>query len=99
MYTGQSFIRKRHVIKFADGAIYKSHFSISDAKRTSRILQRGGAKVEVDHSEDPKPQPRRDSGDAADRFLAKAMREMHATKLLDQQQKSSPGLKTLVIRK
>jgi hypothetical protein len=50
-----SYIRLQNQILNADGTLLEKFPSISQAKRRSRLLQKGGNRVTVDHSEDPKP--------------------------------------------
>lgn len=80
-FTGQAFIRKRHVMMRENGSIYQTCASIGEAKRLSRTIQGLGGKVTVDRTDDPKPAPKRDKGDAADRFIAKKIREEQAAKV------------------
>lgn len=79
------FIRRRNVLiqVYADGSQlpYRHCDSISQAKKLSRELQAKGGKVTVDHDAEPKPAPKRDKGDAADRFIARKLREEQAAKV------------------
>ena len=94
-----SFIRKRHVMYQLNGVtriMYQSCDSISLAKKLSRELQSKGHTVEVDRTDDPKPAPKRDKGDAADRFIAKKRREMQAAKVAEEQaRRKGPNTITL----
>lgn len=95
-YTGQSFVRKRHVIRMDNGAVFKSCASISEAKRLSREIQLLGGKMTVDRSDDPKPAPKRDKGDAADRFIARKTRELREQRLAEKRaEKTGPNTITL----
>lgn len=99
-YAGLSFVRKRHVMKNADGSVYRDCESISKAKKLSREIQGGGGKVSVDRTEDPQP-PRYPSkrGDAADRFIAEATRRQQAERIAqEQERKRGPDTLTLNIQ-
>lgn len=95
----QNFIRKRHVLTqvYDDGTHlqYQACDSISQAKKLSRELQAKGAKVTVDHDDDPKPKPFRQKGDAADRFIAKEIRQEQAAKVRQAQERKGPNTITL----
>lgn len=83
------YIRKRNILflvvekdgKDTGQRISEKFPSISQAKRHSRHLQGAGHKVEVDHSEDPKPKPLNferygsKQRDAARRFIDRKERE------------------------
>lgn len=91
-----NFIRKRHVLTqvYDDGTHvqYKACDSVSQAKKLSRELQLKGARITVDHDDDPKPTPSRSKGDAADRFIAKKLREEQAEKVRQaQERKKGPN--------
>lgn len=90
-------IRKREKFYHENGNLYETWPSISQARRRSRLLQAAGCKVQVDRSEDPKPVPRRDKGDAADRFIAQAIRKEQAERIAKAQEKKGPN--TLSLRK
>lgn len=95
-YTGQAFIRRRHVMMRENGSIYETCSSISEAKRMSRNIQSMGGTVRVDHTEDPKPKRKRDTGDAADKFIRKKMREEQAAKVAaEQERKRGPNTLSL----
>lgn len=89
-------IRKRE--SFFDaryGNLIQKFPSITQAKRHSRLMQSAGRwEVSVDRSEDPKPKPRRDRGDAADRFIAQAIRKEQAERIVQEQERKY-GEKTL----
>lgn len=92
----KSLIRKRDKFFHENGTLFEKWPSISQARRRSRLLQAAGCKVQVDKSEDPKPVPRRDKGDAADRFIAQAIRKQHAEALAEKQKaKNGPNMLTL----
>jgi hypothetical protein len=93
----KSLIRKRDKFFHENGTLFESYPSISQARRRSRLLQAAGCKVQVDKSEDPKPKPRRDRGDAADRFIAQAIRKEQAERIAKAQEKKGPN--TLSLRK
>ena len=81
------YVRKRNKIFGPDG--YTQMFpSISQAKKKSRELQKQGHKVELDHSDDPKPKPLHfkrygSRRDAADRFIRRREREDREKLLLE----------------
>lgn len=88
-----SFYDARH------GNLIQKFPSISQAKRQSRLMQSAGRwEVSVDRSEDPKPKPRRDRGDAADRFIAQAIRKEQAERIVKAQE-AKKGPNTLSLRK
>lgn len=97
-FTGQAFIRKRHVIKRENGNIFETCASISLAKKLSRAIQLQGGTVTVDRSDDPKPKRRRDTGDAADKFLRQALREEQAERVRKEQERRR-GPNTLGLKK
>jgi hypothetical protein len=92
-------IRKRDSFYDAKhGNLLKKFDSITQAKRHSRLMQTSGRwEVSVDRSEDPKPKPRRDRGDAADRFIARAIRQEQADRIAKAQEAKGPN--TLTLRK
>ena len=90
--------RKRDSFYDEKGKLIQKFPSISQAKRHSRLMQSAGRwEVSVDRSEDPKPKPRRDRGDAADRFIAQAIRKEQAERIAKAQEKKGPN--TLSLRK
>lgn len=93
----EKVIRKREKFYDEKGKMIQSFPSITQAKRHSRLMQSSGRwEVSVDRSEDPKPKPRRDRGDAADRFIAQAIRKEQAEKLAKaQMEKKGPNTLTL----
>lgn len=94
-------IRKRD--SFYDpkhGNLIQKFPSISQAKRHSRLMQGAGRwEVSVDRSEDPKPKPRRDRGDAADRFIAQAIRKEQADRVRQNFEHKVKGSNTITLRK
>lgn len=91
-------IRKRDKFYHENDTLFESYPSISQARRRSRLLQAAGCKIQVDKSEDPKPQPRRDRGDAADRFIAEAVRREQAARIAQEQERLR-GPNTLALGK
>lgn len=95
-FTGQSFIRSRHVIKRDDGSIFETCASISLAKKLSLAIQKQGGKMTVDHDAEPKAKPKRDKGDAADKFIARKTRELREQRLAERRaEKAGPNTITL----
>ena len=91
-------IRKRDAFYDEKGKLIQKFPSISQAKRHSRLMQSSGRwEVSVDRSADPKPAPRRDKGDAADRFIAKAIRAEQAERIAYEKARKGPN--TLGLRK
>lgn len=89
--------RKRDSFYDEKGKLIKKFPSISQAKRQSRLMQSAGRwEVSVDRSEDPKPAPRRDRGDAADRFLAQVLRKEQAERI-EKAQAAKKGPNTLTL--
>jgi hypothetical protein len=92
-------IRKRDSFYDEKGNLVQKFPSITQAKRHSRLMQSAGRwEVSVDRSEDPKPKPRRDRGDAADRFIAQAIRKEQAERIAKAQEarkKKGPNTLTL----
>jgi hypothetical protein len=93
-------IRKRDSFYGENGKMIQKFPSISQAKRHSRLMQASGSwEVSVDRSDDPKPAPRRDKGDAADRFIAKAIRAEQAARIQQNLEHKVKGPNTLGLRK
>ncbi len=93
-------IRKRDSFYDEKGKLIQKFPSISQAKRQSRLMQASGRwEVSVDRSEDPKPKPRRDRGDAADRFIAQALREEQAARIQQNLEHRVKGPNTLSLGK
>lgn len=94
-------IRKRNVFLDAETKkVIETHDSISIAKRRSRLMQSSGRwEVSVDRSSDPKP-PKRSGKrmDAADRFIAEAVRKEQAERVAQEQERKR-GPNTLSLRK
>jgi hypothetical protein len=91
-------IRKRDSFYDEKGKLIQKYPSISQAKRQSRLMQSAGRwEVSVDRSEDPKPKPRRDRGDAAARFIAQAIRKEQTERIAKAQESKGPN--TLSLRK
>lgn len=95
------YVRKRHMMyqispESKTRVTYRACESISQAKRLSRELQAKGNKVTVDHDDDPKPKRKRDTGDAADKFIARKTRELREQRLAERRaEKSGPNTITL----
>jgi hypothetical protein len=97
------FIRKRNVILTAEGKVHLTHTSIGAAKRWSLTEQlrhggRGSGYVQVDRSADPKPKRNGKRQDAADKFLAEALRKEQAARVaqnLEHKVKQGTGTRTL----
>lgn len=90
-------IRKRDSFYDEKGQLIQKFPSITQARRHSRLMQSSGRwEVSVDRSEDPKPTPRRDRGDAADRFIAQAIRKEQAERIAKARaEKKGPNTLTL----
>lgn len=81
-------IRKRDRFYTEDGKLFEKFESITQAKRQSRLWQQSGMHtVSVDRSDDPKPVPKRARGDAADRFIAAALREQQAARIAQERER------------
>lgn len=97
--TGDSFVRKRNKIYKLDPngnrILYFDCESVSKAKRKSRELQSRGHKMTVDHDDDPKPKRKRDTGDAADKFIRQKIREQQAAKVAEERARRGPNTITL----
>jgi len=93
-------IRKRNVFLDTDtGKVLETLPSISQAKRKSRLQQAAGRwEVSVDRSTDPKPKRYGKRQDAADKFIAEAIRKEQAEKIRQEQERKR-GPNTLGLRK
>lgn len=75
-------IRKRDSFYTLEGKLIQKFPSISQAKRHSRLQQGAGNwEVSVDRSDDPKPKRYGKRMDAADKFLADALRQEQAARI------------------
>lgn len=85
--------RKRDSFYDEKGKLIQKFPSISQAKRHSRLMQSAGRwEVSVDRSEDPKPKRSTKRMDAADKFLAEALRKEQAARIAQAQaRKSGPN--------
>lgn len=97
------YIRKRNLILNADGKVHLTHPSISAAKQWSLQEQlrhggRGAGYIQVDRSLDPKPPKRRDKGDAADKFIAKKIREEQAARVAQNLEHKVKGANTISLK-
>ncbi len=93
-------IRKRNVFLDAEtGKVIQTFPSISQAKRHSRLQQGAGNwEVSVDRSTDPKPKRYGKRQDAADKFIAEALRKEQAARVAQEQERKR-GPNTLGLRK
>lgn len=91
--------RKRDSFYGPDGKLIQQFPSISQAKRHSRLMQSAGRwEVSVDRSTDPKPKRSTKRMDAADKFIAEAIRKEQAAKIAQEQERKR-GPNTLSLRK
>jgi hypothetical protein len=92
-------IRKRDSFYTPEGKLIQKFPSISQAKRHSRLQQGAGNwEVSVDRSADPKPPRSHKRMDAADKFIADALRKEQAEKVRQEQERKR-GPNTLGLRK
>jgi hypothetical protein len=92
-------IRKRDSFYDENGKLIQKFPSISQAKRHSRLQQAAGRwEVSVDRSQDPKPKRYGKRQDAADKFIAEALRKEQAEKIRQEQERKR-GPNTLGLRK
>jgi hypothetical protein len=92
-------VRKRESFYTPEGKLIQTFPSISQAKRHSRLQQGAGNwEVSVDRSSDPKPVTKRKRMDAADKFIAEAIRQEQAAKVAQEQERKK-GASTISLRK